>query len=897
MILFNLLENLLGNFSFLIIITSFAFSLKLGILLNLIFKDFQSVKIQQPIFFLLMVLIGAMVVDFAWIFQLSQLIFFPEKYSYLNNFFIRIAWGFTAIQYQALAFFIESLVIKHFHLNLRQCITLVISSIFSLFFFTFGIYNLINGSSSIRWPIEFSVERALSIYGLLFLLPISIIIAGLALKTAKLPRILQQQLKTLILVLLLPHIISDILQLYPFNFSEISKASCFAFVGISTLLLTTAIIYCIYKVIRLRFLNFKQHVQAPSQFNFINDFKNVLEQLSTATTIKELGHITQTLFKEAFHVPFNRTKLYIRDSHADGSFELSRGQTAIETFLRTTSDQTMDYLKYDEILITDELAFSDFYEHTQERRSLLQFLDAINADIFLPIYKNKSIIGYIVIDRFARLNQFYSHSERDEMLVFASYVGNIINLLQNRNLEKLILHERELKDELFNKHQEINQYKESIRSFLRTSKQKEIGIIFYKNRRFIFGNQAAKEMIKININTQQGHPLSKALHTIARQVEDYKASQLLFTKDSENNKIVLSGVPNLEQNNVIITVYYPEISDIVKKQIDLLQDPTKWDYLLYLETTKTGQLINQLIPGSGESLLNFKLELLKTALCKKATLLAIPTDDVIDMVELLHHISLRNSLHILTLQGPSTNHDIAIKLFGVNPIFGNQEKTKPLLEKLDGGTLFIQNIHFLDIQTQEYLAEFIRYGYFRVFKSEQKIFSSIRIICSTNQNLYSLMQEGTFSPTLFNELKKTTLNMPSLLTLPEQELKELAYGFTQQAIATEDFKNLLQLTEREKNKFTVDRPVSLKELKNKIQKLLVNKSKKNQIFQETQFDPAYGISDPELIHASRLGKQALKDPIMMAKLWDKFKNQNKIATFLGVNRSSVNRRCKEYNLH
>jgi len=31
-------------------------------------------------------------------------------------------------------------------------------------------------------------------------------------------------------------------------------------------------------------------------------------------------------------------------------------------------------------------------------------------------------------------------------------------------------------------------------------------------------------------------------------------------------------------------------------------------------------------------------------------------------------------------------------------------------------------------------------------------------------------------------------------------------------------------------------------------------------------------------------------------LWNKFNNQNKIAAFLGVNRSSVNRRCREYNL-
>ena len=78
--------------------------------------------------------------------------------------------------------------------------------------------------------------------------------------------------------------------------------------------------------------------------------------------------------------------------------------------------------------------------------------------------------------------------------------------------------------------------------------------------------------------------------------------------------------------------------------------------------------------------------------------------------------------------------------------------------------------------------------------------------------------------------------------------------------------------------------------------LLVQKSQKNQIYHETQFDPAYDITDPELIEAARLGKYALKDAKILTMLWHKFKNQNKIASFLGVNRSSVNRRCRKYNL-
>ena len=59
---------------------------------------------------------------------------------------------------------------------------------------------------------------------------------------------------------------------------------------------------------------------------------------------------------------------------------------------------------------------------------------------------------------------------------------------------------------------------------------------------------------------------------------------------------------------------------------------------------------------------------------------------------------------------------------------------------------------------------------------------------------------------------------------------------------------------------------------------------------------AYHVSDPKLVEAARLGKYALKDPKLLNLLWNKFQSQNKIALFLGVNRSSVHRRCKEYGI-
>ena len=138
--------------------------------------------------------------------------------------------------------------------------------------------------------------------------------------------------------------------------------------------------------------------------------------------------------------------------------------------------------------------------------------------------------------------------------------------------------------------------------------------------------------------------------------------------------------------------------------------------------------------------------------------------------------------------------------------------------------------------------------------------------------------------------------MPSLITLPEDELATLAEGFSEQAIVNQTYKNLLSLSEKDKHRIAHQRPASLQELRAKVQQILVTKSKQSEIYHETQFDPAYEVSDPELMQAARLGKRALKDQKMMTLLWNKFKNQNKIASFLGVNRSSVNRRCKQYNL-
>ncbi len=905
MFFLEFLESILSSYYFILFATSLSFILKLAILIALVRKTIRMDSVAHPLFFLFAILIGNMFSDLAWILKLSQMLFFPQMSYQIVLFIIRLAWVFVIVQYQSMSLFIESLVTDNYIITFKQRILFIVSSLFGLCFTIIAIVDFdVKDLPYQRFWFEPTLQNLATFYALFIVVTPSLFIAVQRIRNSNLPHLLKKQLKVLIQGLILPIFMADFIQLFPFKVYAITWiAHSYAGVGFSTILTTLTIYFCAKKIFGLRFLNLKDHVQQPMNINFIDDFKGVLERLSVVTNFRELGHITQNFFKDTFDIPASRTHLYLRkaetaDHKAQSHIIEDRIASLVETFLVSHSTSIDCAIKEEKILIYDEIDFTHFYHACEKSEVILKFLNIINADIFLPIYEKEKLIAYIVVERHARVEKFYSNVERDELIVFSSYLGNIINLLQNKSLDVLLEQEQNLRGELYQKHQEIEQYKESIRSFLRKGKTKHIGILFYKNRQFSYGNHAAKELIDININQQRGHPIAQSLRQLVQEVESFKGPKTTFVQNVADATLVVSAVPHLEKNTIIITISYPSISDTIKQHIDLLKDPSEWDYLLYLQTTQSGKLINQLIPGSGSVLLNFKMQLLKIALNKKAILLEMPDQDLQPTAEIVHHISMRDDLHIMALQGPSHNFDIAIALFGINPIFGVQPKNnQPLLEKLDMvGTLFIKNIHFLDLETQEYLAMFIKTGFYNQFKSDQKISSNVRIICSSNQNLSLLVQEGKFSKALFQELKSTTLTMPSLSTLPENELDSLTEGFTQQALMPDALQHVLALTDKEKDSFTDNRPVSLQELKSRIHQILVKKSKKNQVYQEVSFDPAYDITDPDLIEAARLGKKALQEPRVMALLWNKFKNQNKIAFFLGVNRSSVNRRCKEYNL-
>lgn len=837
--------------------------------------------------------------DFQWICKLLRKTVFigltPNPILWL----IRINWALYALSYLTLGLLIEKLVNKSFQLNIRHYIGIAFCGVMMSYLIgiAFFQYHTVNPSDR---HFEYLIYRSIIFYVFFTLLP-ALFIALRLINRNDLPKILKNQSKILVLCLLTPQLILSTLSAIPFMVNTGIEIDNYLFIGLNDILFVFALYFCARKMLGLRFLNMNTHVQSFDTYNFIDDFKMVLEQLGHVTTTQELQHITKAFFDRAFTVNVEDSQLYIRnlegnspeltqDAPADGFLTLP----VVEQFLATqdTNNELLQYLSTTKILIRDEIEFDYFYGESELQQELISLLETIDASIFLPLYEKQTLVAYIIVRRNARPNKLFSNVERDEMLVFASYLSTVIYLLRHRNLKILVQQEKELREELYFKHQEIHHYKESIRTLLKTHTAQKIGVLYYKNRSFIWGNQAARELLS------QTSPHLAHMKKMALEIKKYNYERHTITiSDAYGNPLICAAFPGADKSQVLMLLFYPDIADTFTIPFETLKDLSSWDYAIYLETTKSGQLINQLIPSSTAALLNFKIDLLKIAFSKDPTLLELPEGDIMPIVHIIHHISLRSTLHTLELTRPEENASVALQLFGIEQLFVAEQRQESLLEKLsDTGTLFIQNVEFLARSTQEQLLAFLHSGMFRPLKSDRKIGSNVRIICSTNNNLELLVQQGLFSAELYNKLKKSSLALPSLLTIPQNELTELAQRLSEQAIKTKELNNLISLNEKETSKILDQRPVSLHEFKERIQHALMNKTAKKKLDHMVEFNPAYMTTDPELSDAVRLGKHALKDRYIMRMLWNKFQNQTKIATLLNVNRSSVNRRCKEFKL-
>ncbi len=865
-----------------------------------IIKQFLSHKNtpQRAAFILLFfMLLGACCDDLAWLVKVAQRFFMPDLSYTWATLIIRLAWLTMAIGWHSLTLLLEYLASPHQRIRMHQKIFLVLTSILVLCYVYFIIFHFFVFSKEQKSLFEFELMQITTYYCLVMLIP-SIACALKKIYLAQLPRILTRQLNTLLLYFVVPLFLTETYHALNAYYFSLLPTPSYTFTTVYTLLTTAAIYYCARTMVFIRFLNFYPHVHGSGKFGFVN--QEILEQLSATTSHEHVSAITKTFFKQTFGIATQNTHFNVRMSHETQHITThtpTGKQITVEHFIAqiTTQKNNMplvqQYVQENRVLIFDELEFNYFYEPIPAYEALVTFMRTLNADIFIPLYEQQEIIGYIYIDRAARTHELYNDLERDSMLIFSRLVAHTCTLLHHSHLTMLISQNKQLHDTLYQKHQELAHCKESLQSFIADERTKKIGIVYYKNRTFTCANQDAHDLLMINPTIQQGHPMSHALRNVVRNVQLYKTTQTTHVTNDHAQQLVLSALPTTDAHTILVIVHYPHVADILAQHTWHIKEPSEWDYQLYLETTAIGKLINKALPGTSPTFVRTKIQLLRCALSKRALFLDAPEEDLETFAQLLHHVSMRETLHVLDAHLQA--HELVIKLFGINPLFGKQTHT-PLLEELNCGTLLIKNIHAIDRQTQEHMLHYLTYGTYRSFKSAHELTTDVRILCATRQDLKQLVNDGRFIAPLYELLHQESVNIPSLLSVNEQEFNQIIDDMMHTTTTHEQHIPTVHLSDSEKNKLHINRPTSVYELKKTIQQLLTAKSARTALPIITK--QPIRTTDPFIIQAAHLGRRALKDAQLMAQLWKKFKNQNKIATVLGVHRSSVNKRCKKYNL-
>jgi hypothetical protein len=862
---------------------------------------------KTPLILLVIVLTCMFYEDVIWILRILRTVWHIALDYKIYLVLMRLAWVMTTIRFQALAHLVTGLTSRGFKANrLVYILGAPLTIIYAYFLFFGPMHSTLSqrGAYMQTRNLESFLMPWITLYSIICIL-IPLFLSIRRMPRHNFPRLVKKQLFSLVGFYIIPYAVLECVQ-NAIHFMLMGPIPNYIDNGISGLfaiISTLALYICTKRIFHLRFLNVKKNV-SPSGYRleFVRQFRHVLDRLGQALHYLELNLVTRTFFSESFRLQERTTSLCV-DPHAlpessnltEQSYDQLLANRKMQTFYE--SEHRKLGLSKASILIRDEIEFDHFYNPIKSSQESINLLDELHADVLIPIIHKQRTIGIIVIDHNARPNKFFDGHERDEMILFAGYMAKIIGALEKNNIVELMRKEKDARDQLAIRCQEIEHYRESLLSFIGERDQRRIGIIIYRYKKFTFENKEARELIDIDPNLHKNDIIAIALNAVTQQVEQYQAPVQKLISQSNSEKLHIKGICSMDKKSVILIIHRPEAIELVQKNMSRLRNPADWNHALYLETTHAGRMINATIPGSCQVMLTFKIDLFKASFGSGVILLDVPSQDTQTVLNLLQQISVGQELHNITITPPDSETDQALAIFGGHPLIYAHNNKDPLLSTLRAGSiLFIDQVHNLTASAQQHLLEFLEYGYFCPLRSDRKIMSDVKIICSTHADLKELVKQKKFNARLHQRLDESVVRLQSFPKLPIEAQHNIMNHIVEQLLTETAPNRLFSLDDVEMQKILDRHPTSLKEVQSLILKTIALKTDNPDLLDQQRINEQLGLNNPDILLAARLGKHALKDPKLMNTLWSTLRSQTKIAKLLGVNRSSVNRRCKEYSL-
>ena len=229
-----------------------------------------------------------------------------------------------------------------------------------------------------------------------------------------------------------------------------------------------------------------------------------------------------------------------------------------------------------------------------------------------------------------------------------------------------------------------------------------------------------------------------------------------------------------------------------------------------------------------------------------------------------------------------------------NVLFGSiTENTKGYLELASSGTLFIDEVGEMPLQTQAKILRILTDKYFTKTGSNEIIELNCRIICSSTKNLETLIENGSFRKDLFHRLNVVTIKMPNLIERTD-DFDDLIDYF----VLVFSKKNKLpkiNLKPRIKSEYiNYDWPGNVRELRNTIERYIILGDKFDSYAEKNNNNE---LSNKNVISLPLKNARKLFEKNYLQSQINRFDgNISKTAAFIGMERSALHRKLKQLGI-
>ena len=376
--------------------------------------------------------------------------------------------------------------------------------------------------------------------------------------------------------------------------------------------------------------------------------------------------------------------------------------------------------------------------------------------------------------------------------------------------------------------------------------------------------------------------------------------------------VIISGHGNIET----------AVTAIKRGAYDYIEKPFKTDRLILvimraLEASRLKREVEELrgragadvrLIGSSPAMKQLRLSIEKVAATNSRVLINGPLGSGKEMVaRALHGWSKRTESPFVILNAATMAPErMEAELFGTETMDGEPSRVGAL-EEAHGGTLFIDEVSDMPIETQGKILRVLVDQTFQRVGGSKRVKVDVRIVSSTSRDLDREIQEGRFRDDLYHRLSVVPIPVPNLSERRE-DIPELIEHFV------EHFSTISGLPVRKVGADAIaalqahDWPGNVRQLRNNVERLLILASGDPTSEITAKMLPTeVGDSTPSVVNGSggqqlmalslREAREVFEREYLMAQVSRFGGNISKTAEFVGMERSALHRKLKLLGLN